>query len=99
MKKTFSIRFTDEQFYFLQEIAKHHQRTLEELIWLFIQHGHEYYAEMYDIRGSVPKRGNEFSDEEKKNLENSIYVEKYHDINKIEEVLESIQSNILEFRP
>tara|TARA_R100000353_G_scaffold175837_1_gene147359 strand:- start:1784 stop:2107 length:324 start_codon:yes stop_codon:yes gene_type:complete len=106
MKNTINVRFTDEQFYFLQEIAKDQHRTLEELLWLLIEDGYSCFAEQHSI--SVDKRDNEFTDEEKEKMKKwdsgmpeqreGNYVQRFHDRDKIEEVLSTIPSNIMEFR-
>ena len=103
MKNSATIRFTDEQFYFLQEIAKSQHRTIEELLWLFIEDGHSCFAEQHSI--SVDKRDDEFTDEEKEKMKKwdsgqreGNYVQRFHDTDKIEKVLETIPANILGFR-
>ena len=103
MKNTINVRFTDEQFYFLQEIAKDQHRTLEELLWLMIEDGHGSYCQQHSV--NVAKRDNEFTDEEKEKMKkwdsgqkDGNYVQRFHDTDKIEEVLETITSNIMEFR-
>ena len=103
MKNTINVRFTDEQFYFLQEIAKDQHRTLEELLWLMIEDGHGSYCQQHSV--NVAKRDNEFTDEEKEKMKKwdsgqkeGNYVQRFHDTDKIEEVLETITSNIMEFR-
>ena len=103
MKNIINVRFTDEQFYFLQEIAKDQHRTLEELLWLMIEDGHGSYCQQHSV--NVAKRDNEFTDEEKEKMKkwdsgqkDGNYVQRFHDTDKIEEVLETITSNIMEFR-
>ena len=103
MKNIINVRFTDEQFYFLQEIAKDQHRTLEELLWLMIEDGHCSYCQQHSV--NVDKRDNEFTDEEKEKMKkwdsgqkDGNYVQRFHDTDKIEEVLETITSNIMEFR-
>ena len=103
MKNTINLRFTDEQFYFLQEIAKDQHRTLEELLWLMIEDGHGSYCQQHSV--NVAKRDNEFTDEEKEKMKKwdsgqkeGNYVQRFHDADKIEEVLSTISSNIMEFR-
>tara|TARA_R100000458_G_C8057710_1_gene102056 strand:- start:182 stop:496 length:315 start_codon:yes stop_codon:yes gene_type:complete len=103
MKNTINARFTDEQFYFLQEIAKDQHRTLEELLWLLIEDGYGSYCQQHSV--SVDKRDNEFTDEEKEKMKKwdsgqkeGNYVQRFHDTDKIEQVLETIPSNIMEFR-
>ena len=103
MKNIINVRFTDEQFYFLQEIAKDQHRTLEELLWLMIEDGHGSYCQQHSV--NVAKRDNEFTDEEKEKMKkwdsgqkDGNYVQRFHDTDKIEEVLETIPSNIMEFR-
>ena len=106
MKNTVNLRFTDEQFYFLQEIAKDQHRTLEELLWLLIEDGYGSYCQQHSV--NVDKRDNEFTDEEKEKMKKwdsgmtehkeGNYVQRFHDTDKIEEVLETIPSNIMEFR-
>ena len=103
MKNTINVRFTDEQFYFLQEIAKDQHRTLEELLWLLIDDGYGSYCQQHSV--NVDKRDNEFTDEEKEKMKKwdsgqkeGNYVQRFHDTDKIEEVLETITSNIMEFR-
>ena len=103
MKNIINVRFTDEQFYFLQEIAKDQHRTLEELLWLMIEDGHGSYCQQHSV--NVAKRDNEFTDEEKEKRKkwdsgqkDGNYVQRFHDTDKIEEVLETITSNIMEFR-
>jgi hypothetical protein len=108
MENTINLRFTDEQFYFLQEMAKSQHRTIEELLWLFIENGHYCYGEEHDLNCSVHKRPNEFSDEEKEKMKKwdsgeagkkeGNYVYRYHDTDKIREVLKTIPANILGFR-
>ena len=106
MKNTINVRFTDEQFYFLQEIAKDQHRTLEELLWLLIEDGHCVYREQHSVY--VNKRDNEFTDEEKEKMKKwdsgiseqreGNYVQRFHNTAKVEEVLSTIPSNIMEFR-
>ena len=103
MKNIINVRFTDEQFYFLQEIAKDQHRTLEELLWLLIDDGYGSYCQQHSV--NVDKRDNEFTDEEKEKMKkwdsgqkDGNYVQRFHDTDKIEEVLETITSNIMEFR-
>ena len=106
MKNIINVRFTDEQFYFLQEIAKDQHRTLEELLWLMIEDGHGSYCQQHSV--NVAKRDNEFTDEEKEKMKKwdsgmtehkeGNYVQRFHDTDKIEKVLSTIPSNIMEFR-
>ena len=103
MKNTINVRFTDEQFYFLQEIAKDQHRTLEELLWLLIEDGYGSYCQQHSV--NVDKKDHEFTDEEKEKMKEwdsgqkeGNYVQRFHDTDKIEEVLETIPSNIMEFR-
>ena len=103
MKNIINVRFTDEQFYFLQEIAKDQHRTLEELLWLMIEDGHGSYCQQHSV--NVAKRDNEFTDEEKEKMKkwdsgqkDGNYVQRFHDTDKIEEVLQTITSNNIELR-
>ena len=106
MKNIINVRFTDEQFYFLQEIAKDQHRTLEELLWLMIEDGHGSYCQQHSV--NVAKRDNEFTDEEKEKMKKwdskgteqkeGNYVCRYHDTDKIREVLKGITANVLDFR-
>tara|TARA_Y100000361_G_C11156362_1_gene344398 strand:+ start:2320 stop:2649 length:330 start_codon:yes stop_codon:yes gene_type:complete len=108
MKNTITLRFTDEQYYFLKEIAKSQHRTLEELLWLFLEHGYYCYGEEHDLNFSVHKKEDEFTDEEKEKMKKwdsggteqkeGNYVCRYHDADKIREVLKGITSNVLDFR-
>ena len=106
MKNIINVRFTDEQFYFLQEIAKDQHRTLEELLWLLIEDGYGSYCQQHSV--NVDKRDNEFTDEEKEKMKKwdskgteqkeGNYVCRYHDTDKIREVLKGITANVLDFR-
>ena len=71
-----------------------------------MEHGHYCYQEQHDLDCSVHKREDEFTDEEKENIKrwdeenrkDGTYVFRYHGRDKIKEVLETIPSNVLDFR-
>ena len=105
MKNSITLRFTEEQHYFLTQLAKDEHRTPEELLWLLLEYGHSYYTESHSVDAAVPKQDSDFTEEEKESIKkweagdhSGDYVCKYHDVQKTREVLTSITDNIMNFR-
>ena len=105
MKNSITLRFTEEQYYFLTQLAKDQRRTPEELLWLLMEYGHGYYTESHSVDAAVPKQDSDFTEEEKDSIKkweagdhSGDYVCKYHDVQKTREVLASITDNVMSFR-
>ncbi len=104
--QTLSFRVTDRQGYFLREVAKNDQRTLEQLLYILIVEGSFSYLESH--QALVKKRTEDFTKEELEKIakwdkaqeENEhpfpsdCYVCRYFTDKEIEEVLDSLTDNI-----
>jgi len=104
--QTLSFRVTDRQGYFLQELAKNDQRTLEQLLYILLVEGSSYYLECRQV--SVKKRTEDFTKEELEKIAkwdkaekekehpfpSDCYVCRYFNFEEIGEVLDSLTDNI-----
>lgn len=104
--QTLSFRVTDRQGYFLRELAKNDQRTLEQLLYILLVEGSSYFLECRQV--SVKKRTKDFTKEELEKIakwdkaqeENEhpfpsdCYVCRYFTDKEIVEVLDSLTDNI-----
>jgi len=104
--ETLSIKVSDLQAYFLKEMARSNHRTLQQLLWILLHEGTLSFIECNHV--SIKKRHEDFTEEEhekiarfekaqeekKYPLPNDCYVCRYFESSQIEEVLETIPSNI-----